>query len=201
MRIGHSTIPRMRVPALLKGQMILLDLSSLRGQWGIICCLPPFEFGEAVFLNQYHRAVQKEGAMLLGMLPFADPFLDPRLPKAKVLRIPLLADPLERLRRLLGLDGRTFNNRCQSFVVDPQGVIRYHHIHQLHWRGLAFLMEILKQCQEHHSLSTKLSRHLHLATSPFASRQLQSIKTIPRLIRTPSQADQGERYYVPEPTT
>lgn len=153
MRIGHSAIPRMRVPALLKGQMILFDSTSLQGHWSIIARLPPFEFGEAIFLNQFQRTVQKDGAMLLGLWPFGELFLDARLPKAKILRIPLLADPLQRLRRVLGLAEKPFTNRCQSYVIDPQGVIRYHLVHQLNWRGLSFLIEILNHCQDQYSSS------------------------------------------------
>ncbi len=170
MKIGHSTIPRMRVPALLKGKMTLFDLASLQGRWSMICSLPPFEFGEAVFLNQYHRTVQQKGATLLGMLSCTDPFPDPNLPKIKVLRIPLLADPLQRLRRKFGLDGKPCSNRCQSFILDPQGIIRYHLVHQLNWRGLSFLMEILKHCQDQLSLSTKPSLNLRLTTSPIVGR-------------------------------
>ena len=155
MKIGHSKILSTRVPALLKGQMILLDLGNLQGKWGMVCCLPPFEFGEAVFLNQYYRSVQKEGAVLLAMLPCADPILDPSLPKTRALRIPLIADPLRRLQRSLGLQGQSFSNRCQSFIFDPQGVIRYHLVHQLNWRGMAFLLETLKHCQELYPTTTQ----------------------------------------------
>jgi hypothetical protein len=45
MRIGHSTIPRMRVPALLKGQMTLFDLASLQGQWSVFCRFPLLRLG------------------------------------------------------------------------------------------------------------------------------------------------------------
>ncbi len=151
MRVGQSTIPRTRIPALLKGQMILLDLNNFRGQWGMVCCLPSFDFGEAVFFNQYHRTVQKEGAVLLGMLPYSDPMPDPSLPKTRALGIPLLADPLRRLHRILGLSGSSSSNRCQSFVFDPGGVIRYHLVHRSQWIGMSFLLEILKQCQELYS--------------------------------------------------
>ena len=148
MRIGQSKIARMRVPAFLKGNVILLDLVSVRGKWGIVSCLPPFEFADAVFLNQYRRIVQKEGAVLLGMLPCADPIFDPNLPKAKALRIPLIADPLRRLQRVLGIQGPSFSNRCQSFIFDPRGVIRNHLVHLLNWRGMSFLLETLKHCQD-----------------------------------------------------
>ena len=158
MRTGHTTIPRMRVPALLKGQMTLLNLATLRGQWGILSCLPPFDYGEAIFLNQCYRTVQKEGAILLGMSLFEDPFLNARQSKAKILQIPLLADPLQRLRRIFGVSENLSANRSQSYFIDPGGVIRYHLIHSLNWRGLSFLIEILKHCQEQYPSSTKASQ-------------------------------------------
>ena len=183
MRIGHSRIPRMHVPALLKSQMILFDLASLQRQWSIVCYLPPFDFGEAVFLNQYQRTVQKEGATLLGMLPFADPFPDPHLPKTKVLCIPLLADPLQRLRRVFGLTNQPATNRCQSFIIDPQRVIRYHLIHQLNWRGLAFLMEILKHCQTQDSPSIRPPVGLRVMRSTSVSPPAQKTKALSTLIK------------------
>ena len=183
MRIGHSTIPRMRVPALLKGKFILLDLGSLQGRWGMVCCLPQFDFGEAVFLNQYHRTVQKEGAVLLGMLSSADPILDPRLPKAKALGIPLLADPLRRLHRIFGLPGRPSANRCQSFIFDSRGVIRYHLVHLLNWRGMSFLLEILKHCQELYPQPAKPLISLRVMTNTPVSPRTQKTGTHPILMK------------------
>ena len=148
MKIGKSKILQTRVPALMKGKMVLFDLASLQGKWGIMCCLPPFGVEETLVLNQYHRTVQKEGGLLLGMLPCADPIFDPCLPKAKVLRFPLIADPLRRLQGILGLQGKSSSNRCQNFIFDPKGVIRYHLVHLLNWRGIAFSLEMLRHCQE-----------------------------------------------------
>lgn len=155
MRIGISTIPPLRVPAFLKGQLIIFDLASLQGRWGIVTFLPTFEFAEAISLNQYHRKTNKDGTLLLGMLPFSEPFFDTRLPKAKILRMPILADPLQRLRRIFGLTQTSSTHCCDSFIIDPERVIRYHLIHQLNWRGLPFLTEILKHCQDQYSPSIK----------------------------------------------
>ncbi len=155
MRIGISTIPTLRVPAFLKGQLTIFDLASLQGRWSIVSFLPTFGFAEAISLNQYHRKTKKDGTLLLGILPFADPFLDPRLQKTKILRMPILADPLQRLRRTFGLTQNSSTNCCESFIIDPERVIRYHLIHQLNWRGLPFLTEILKHCQDQYSPSIK----------------------------------------------
>ncbi len=182
MRIGHSTIPRMRVPAILKGQMILMDLASLHGQWSIFCRLPPIEFGEAIALNQFQRTAQKDGAMLLGLLPFGDLFFDTCLPKSKILRIPLLADPLQRLRRVLGLTREPFTNRCQSYLIDPQGVIQYHLVHQLNWRGLSFLIEILNHCQDQYSPSSEPPINLHLIENSPVSPQGKKLRTPVKLM-------------------
>ena len=184
MRMGSSTIPRMRVPALLKGQLILFDLASLQGQWGILSFLPPFEFGEAIFLNQYHRTIQKEGARLLGVLPLADPLLDPRLLKAKILRFPLLADPLQRLRRVFRLGQQSSTNRCISFIIDPKRVIRYHLVHQLNWRGQSFLSEILKHCQNQYAPSLRPSLALRVITNIPQAPQPQKIRISNLLLRT-----------------
>ena len=149
MRIGQSTIPRLRTPALLKGQCLLFDLAVLEGGWGIICDLPRIEFCEAITLNQYHRTFEQAGAKLVGLLPFIDPFVESHLPKIKILNIPLLADPLGRLHRVLGISRTSMSDKCQSFIYDPNGVVRYHLVHGLNWRGLSFLVEILKHCQDH----------------------------------------------------
>ena len=156
MRIGQTTIPCMRVPALWKSQMILVNLATLRGQWGILSDLPSFDYGESIFLNQCHRTVQKERATLLGMSLFEDPFLNTQQSKTKILRVPILADPLQRLRRIFGMSEHLRANRSHSYFIDPGGVIRYHLIHSLNWRGLSFVIEILKHCQEQYSSSIKV---------------------------------------------
>ena len=160
MKIGYSTIPHIRVPAFVKGDMMLLDLGSLHGQWSIVCLLPELELCDALLLNQYLRAVQKQDAVLLGMRPTADPFLDPHLRKTKVLAVPLLADPSRRLERMLGASMNSSLNRCQSFIFDQEGIIRYHLIHLLNWRGMSFLLEILTHCQDLYTQPTRQS-HAH----------------------------------------
>lgn len=147
MNVGHSTIPRMRVPALLKGKMIDLDLASLEGQWGILCCLPRLEFCDAVFLNQFRRTVKKQGAVLLGMQQPAHPFIASHLPTTKILSIPLLPDSAHRLGRALGLWSEPRLNQCQTFIFDPEGVIMDRLIHSFNWHCMTLLLSMLKQCQ------------------------------------------------------
>ncbi|WP_447964439.1 redoxin domain-containing protein [Nitrospira sp. Ecomares 2.1] len=155
MTIGHSTIPRIRVPALLKGNMIDVDLASLEGQWGMLCCLPRLEFCDAVFLNQFRRAVQKQGAALLGIQHPAHPFLAVHLPKAKILSIPLLTDSAQRIGRALGLSSEAHLNQCQSFIFDPEGVVRNKLTHSFNWHCMTLLLGILKQCQVFHPQATQ----------------------------------------------
>ena len=183
MKIGHSRIPRMRVPALLKGRMILFDLGSVQGKWSIVCHFPLFDFGEAIVLNKLQRTVQKEGAELMGLLPFGDSLFDPQLPKTKALRIPLLADPLQRLHRRFGLNEQSSTDRCQSYIIDKEGVIRYHLVHQLSWRGLSFLIEILKHCQDQFTQSTKPFSDLRGFANTSDSLWQLGTRTLPTLIK------------------
>ena len=192
MKIGHSSIPHMRVPALLKGEMIALDLTSLQGQWGILCRLSEFEFSEAILLNQYLRIVQKKEAAFLGMLPCAELCFDPHLPKAKILGIPLVMDPLRRLHRVLGLTIGSSFTRCQSFIFDPQGVIRYHLVHRLNWRGMSFLLEILNNCQELYPQSTRPHIRGPVCNSALILEQPQDRSTLLTPSSTPF-PDYGER--------
>ena len=148
MNIGHSTLPHMRIPALLKGNMIELDLASLEGQWGILCCLPKLEFCDAVFLNQFRRTVQKQGALLLGMQHPAHLLHGSHFPSTKILSIPLLTDSTHRLGRALGLWSQPRFNQCQTIIFDPMGVIRNKRIHSFNWHGMTLLLGMLKQCQD-----------------------------------------------------
>ncbi len=166
MKIGHSILPQIQVPALVKGEMKIFDFTSLKGRWGILCCLPPLDFCEAVILNQYHRHIQNERTALLGMLPFANPVPVSHLPKVRVLNIPLLTDPLQRIPGWLGLSGPPSGNQCQSFIFDRSGVFRYHLVHRLAWRGLSFLLEILKHCQELYSHPSKSLPSLPVTLHP-----------------------------------
>ena len=181
MKIGHTIIPQMRVPTFVKGQLTLFNFATLEGQWAIVSRLPAFDFGDAIFLNQCHRTVQKEGVQLLGLLPSGNSFLDTRLSKVKILRIPVLADPLRRLHRVFHLSNDLRLDRCQSFIIDPQRMIRYHLIHQLNWRGLLFLIEILKHCQEQHSSSYEAPMSFRGKASSSSFSQFQK----PTRIRTP----------------
>jgi hypothetical protein len=194
----EATIPRMRMPALLKGQVISFNLESLEGQWGIVCHLPQIEFCEAILLNQYHRTVKQTGATLLGMLPFLDPWFESRLPKAKVLGVPLLADPLGRLHRVLGLSKTASSNRCRSFIFDPKGVIRYHLVHLLNWHGMNFLMEILKHCQDRSPQPTSQLMDHHSVSIPGISEQSQVTRTLPSMIPTLSLHPIGGTRYATE---
>ncbi|GJL58033.1 MAG: hypothetical protein NPIRA03_08900 [Nitrospirales bacterium] len=148
MNIGHSTLPHMRVPALLKGNMIDLDLASLEGRWGILCCLPQLEFCDAVFLNQFRRTVQKQGALLLGMQHPAHSLVGAHHPTTKILSIPLLTDSTHRLGRALGVWREPRLNQCQTFIFDPEGVIRDRLSHLFNWHGMTLLLGLLKQCQD-----------------------------------------------------
>ncbi|MDT7040746.1 redoxin domain-containing protein [Candidatus Nitronereus thalassa] len=148
MRIGYSTLPQIRIPAIVEGEIIVFDLAQLTGQWSVVCCMPRLALDKAVFLNQQSQSVAEQGAVLLSFLWEPDACYDPSIRKIGKLRIPFLTDPSKRLFRRLGLFGQKSPDRCQSFVFDPEGIVRYCLVHRLDVRGMAVVIEMLKYCQE-----------------------------------------------------
>ena len=138
-------LPQIRIPTLVKGDVVLFNLADLQGRWTIITGFPCWDLHEVVFLNQYQRVIGRAGTLLLGMLPLANPFLDSDVPQANVLHVPVLSDSLGRLRRIFGLDRQSFSShQYHSFFIDPMRTIQYHLVHQSSCHGLSSALEILE---------------------------------------------------------
>lgn len=147
MRNSLSRIPSGRVSALIEGEIRSLDFAGFKGRWGILCWISQMRLVEALFLEQYRQTVERQGAVLLGIHSDVNPLLDPIISKARNLQTPLLSDPSRRVLRALGLLDVDQADRCQSFVFDPEGVIRYRLVHMLNGRGMSLVLEVLKYCQ------------------------------------------------------
>ena len=65
-------------------------------------------------------------------------------------RTPLLYDPLGRLHRSFGVAVAQIPVRCQTFLIDRTGLLRFHLVHDFTERGLDALHEIvmLSQAQD-----------------------------------------------------
>ena len=149
MNIGDP-VPQTRVPALIQGQLCRFTLSQTVGTRMVICCVSSITEVELLLLNsQIHRFDQCQTSLLALAtedFPFSCPWsLDP-----KTIRIPLLADPLKRLSRRLGLSRSISSPRCESLLFNKNSRLEFRLIHDLNIRGLAMLLEIfdLKRRQD-----------------------------------------------------
>jgi len=60
----------------------------------------------------------------------------------------IVGDPLGRLQRLYGGSSTYSSGRARTFLIDPDGTLRFHLIHSLNERGMAALMELLQAFQD-----------------------------------------------------
>jgi alkyl hydroperoxide reductase subunit AhpC len=60
---------------------------------------------------------------------------------------PLLYDPLSRLHRAFGVAPAQTQVRCQTFLIDRAGLLRFHLIHDFTDLGLSALQEIVTLSQ------------------------------------------------------
>src|SRR5579884_145484 len=124
--IGHRA-PRFRVPALRDGALTYLDSAGLRGRWVVLCCLPRLSLVEATIVDRQAATFADYRAEFLAVAP------DDRT--------------LRRLHRAYGLVQDQTLTRCRTFLIDPDGLLRFHLVHDLTGRGLGAIMEILRLFQ------------------------------------------------------
>lgn len=141
-RIGQQ-FPHYRVPAFVKGALAYFDFSACRGRWVACCYVPSLELVEITFLNRQAHAFEQEGALLLVASPNAKSFHAPWFGRTSPLTLTGLADPLKRLHRTADIPVSSDHLRCQSFLIDPEGILRFHLVHALNGRGMSALKEML----------------------------------------------------------
>jgi len=143
MKIGRPS-PPFRLPALVEGTLTYLDSARFKGRCVALCFLPPLGLLESAVLERYSPIFDQQKADLLGIVPenafFSGTWHRWIWPNGLI----LLSDPLGRLSRSFGVSHRPAPSRCQSFVIDPEGILRYHLVHDLNGRGMRALLEILK---------------------------------------------------------
>ncbi len=135
--------PHVRVSAFVKGSLTYFDIAACRGRWIAFCCVPSLELVEVTFLDRQARAFAQESALLLAVSPNAKPFHQPWFGQTPSLELILLADPLLRFHRALGMTVPQEYARCRSFLIDPDGILRFDLIHNLNGRGMSALKEML----------------------------------------------------------
>jgi alkyl hydroperoxide reductase subunit AhpC len=160
-RIGERA-PCFWFPALVEGNLTYIEFASFRGRWVALCFLASLGLIESVFLDRRTEAFAREGAALLAVVPDDRALRRPWCSQFGKLPIPLLTDPLKRLHRAYGMVASQHQGRCRSFLIDPNGIIRFHLVHDLNGRDMDALLEIIGASQGQEKRFSPVS-HQHSA--------------------------------------
>ncbi len=146
MSTGHSIL-RIRVPALTDGHLVPLDFCQLKGKWITICCPSRFGLVETLFLDRYRQEWEKQVGLLLGLVSGNYPFHEPWVQRLTRFGIFLLGDPLGCVGRALKISEIPDQSRCQCLLINPEGIVDYHLVHNLNGRGMSAIFEIFQLCK------------------------------------------------------
>lgn len=144
--IGKSA-PSFRAPALVSGTLSYLDSTQFAGRWTTLCFLPYVGIVEPEFLDQQATNLDRIDTTLLIVSSGTRPLHRMWLDRPATARTPLLYDPLGRLHRSFGVAVARIPVRCQTFLIDRAGLLRFHLIHDFTDRGLSALHEIVTLSQ------------------------------------------------------
>ena len=146
-RIGEKAIP-FGSPAVINGELVYLHPEHLKGRWGALCFVPHLGFIEATVLDQQGKVFAEAGGLLLAV-PVGTRSLQSFQPAyADRENFVILGDPLGRLQRLYGGPIVLPSNRCQTFLIDPDGFFRLYLAHSVNDWGSGVLTQVLRAFQE-----------------------------------------------------
>lgn len=140
--IGKSA-PSFRAPALVSGTLSYLDSTQFAGRWTTLCFLPYVGIVEPEFLDQQATNLDRIDTTLLIVSSGTRPLHRMWIGDTAKPRLPLLTDPLGRLHRSFGVTAAQLPARCQTFLIDRAGLLRFHLVHDFTDRGLGALHEIV----------------------------------------------------------
>ncbi len=144
-RIGDH-VPFCRIPALVEGGLQYVELGQFRPRWVLLCFLPRLTQVEATILHRQAAFgfLAESEVSLVAVGPETTILHESWTRQIGGLRLVILADPLCRLHRTFGVEPATASRRCQSFVIDPEGILQFLMVHDLNGCGISALAEIFK---------------------------------------------------------
>jgi peroxiredoxin (alkyl hydroperoxide reductase subunit C) len=139
--------PSFRAPALVAGQLTCLGSTQFTGRWTALCFLPYVGIVEPDFLDHQADNLDRIDTTLLIVSSGTRSLHRMWLDRLTTPRTPLLYDPLSRLHRSFGVAVTQIPVRCQTFLIDRAGLLRFHLIHDFTDRSLSTLQEIVTLSQ------------------------------------------------------
>ena len=145
-RIGDKALT-FRLPAMMDGGWNFIDPDEFLGQWVVLSfVLALGEFDSALW-NEQGKEMESLGATLLVVPLEAKTLHEGQLNPPDKEHFTIVGDPLRRLQRLYGNPTLLSSGRARTFLVDPDGRLRFHVLHSLSERGMGVVMELLQTYQ------------------------------------------------------
>ena len=142
-RIGDQALP-FRLPALVSKGFVWIDPRQFLGQWVVLSFVPGLAASEAAIWDEQGKYMKVLGAALL-VVPSQPEWL--RIRRQRVAHFTIVGDPLGRLQRLYGAGTLQSTGRARTFLVDPDGRLRFHAVHSLSDQGMGVITELLNTYQ------------------------------------------------------
>ncbi len=132
---------------MMDGGLNFIDPDEFLGQWVVLSfVLALGEFDSALW-NEQGKEMESLGATLL-VVPWEAKMLhEGQLNPPDKEHFTIVGDPLRRLQRLYGNPTLLSSGRARTFLVDPDGCLRFHVLHSLSERGMGVVMELLQTYQ------------------------------------------------------
>ena len=146
-RIGDPALT-FRFPVIIDGGLASIDPAQLLGQWVALCFLPHLGGVEIDLLDRQGQAMEDLGALLLVVSLETQALQREECLRIGAVHFTLLGDPLRRLRRLYGGVTTQLWGRAQTFLIDPEGRLRFPLVHSLSEQGMGVLTESLQAHQD-----------------------------------------------------
>ncbi|SLM48977.1 protein of unknown function [Nitrospira japonica] len=141
-RIGQKALT-FRFPAVMGGRMTYLVPEEFRGRWLVLSFVPGLGERESRLWNRQGKVLAELGAVLLLVPSEMRALYWKRLSGIGPLHFAVAGDPLKRLQRLYGGAAELSVGRARTFLVDPEGTLRFHLMHTLTTQGMDVLKELL----------------------------------------------------------
>lgn len=124
-------VPPFRFTAVVNGEYTHLNPVVVADRWIVLCFPATIQAVDLLCLNQQASYFARAGALLLGVASdelLLQPVHHRRLQE---LTVPLLTDPLNRLHRAYGMSCSRSSGKANTFLIDPDRILRHHIIHEL----------------------------------------------------------------------
>lgn len=158
-------VPRLRLTAVVKGDYQHLDPSAVADRWLVLCFPASLGAVDLLCLDRQASCFARAGAVLLGVVS-DELLLQPAAHRMlQNVTVPLLTDPLNRLHRSYGIARRASSGKANTFVIDPDRILKHHIIHELTTWNMEALYRLLairlKQSDQADAIFAERSQECH----------------------------------------